>query len=223
MMQATDLRNRHDLSNRLDRPGIWRILFQGQMTSRIEVVADVSFQRPSQMPLSKNDHVIETLSANATDEPFRKWILPWTSCCGEHLVNAHSLNPVPEMATVNSVTVPNQISRHNIFGECFDDLLRGPFCRGMLRHIEMQHTATLMCQDHEYKEDSQLQGGNGKEVDGDQLTDMVTQKSLPGLGWFFASLRHQARDRALRDFKAEFKKFTVNSRRSAAFSKATCF
>src|SRR5438128_12391427 len=98
MMQATDLRNRHDLSNRLDRPGIWRIFFQGQMTSRIEVVADVSFQRPSQMPLSKNDHVIETLSANATDEPFRKWILPWTSCCGEHLVNAHSLNPVPEMA-----------------------------------------------------------------------------------------------------------------------------
>src|SRR5260370_41443509 len=90
------------------------------------------------MRLSKNDHVIETLPANATDEPFRKWILPWTSCCGEHLVNAHSLNPVPEMATVNSVTVPNQISRHHIFGECFDDLLRGPFCRGMLRHIEMR-------------------------------------------------------------------------------------
>src|SRR5438045_9717639 len=59
-----------------------------------------------------------------------------------------------------------------------------------------------------------LNCGNGKEVDGDQLTDMVTQKSLPGLGWFFASLRHQARDRALRDFKAEFKKFTVNSRRA---------
>src|SRR5437016_10291761 len=117
------------------------------MTSRIEVVADVSFQRPSQMPLSKNDHVIETLSANATNEPFRKWILPWTSCCGEHLVNAHSLNPAPEIATVNSVTVSDQISRHNIFGECFDELLRGPFCRGMLRHIEMQYTATLMCQD----------------------------------------------------------------------------
>src|SRR2546425_12091779 len=43
---------------------------------------------------------------------------------------------------------------------------------------------------------------------------MVTQKSLPGLGWFFASLRHQARDRALRDFKAEFKKVIVNSRRA---------
>src|SRR5260370_41698441 len=69
-----------------------------------------------------------------------------------------------------------------------------------------------MCEDHEYKEDPQLQGGNGKEVDGDQLIDMVAQKRLPGLGWFFASLRHQARDRALRDFKAEFEKFSVNSR-----------
>src|SRR5438105_3440404 len=159
MMQTTDLGNRHDLSNRLDRPGIWRIFFQGQMTSRIEVVADVSFQCPSQMPLSKDGHVIETLSADPTNEPFRKWILPWTSCCGEHLVNAHSLNLVPEMATVNSVTVPNQISRHNI-------------------------------------------DPNGYA------------ESLPRLGWFFASLRHQARDRALRDFKAEFEKFTVNTRRA---------
>src|SRR5260370_4873765 len=184
------------------------------MSSGIEIVAEISFENPSQMRFSKNDHVIETLSAYATNEPFRKWILPWTWCCGETLVNARSLNPVPEMAPVNCVTVTNPISGHNIFGECFDDLLRGPFCRGMLRHIEMQHTATLMCQDHEYKEDSQLQGGNGKEVDGDQLTDMVTQKSLPGLGWFFASLRHQARDRALRNFKAEFEKFTVNSRRA---------
>src|SRR2546427_1636909 len=179
-------------------------------TPTLEQKVSTKFDLRSTCPLMRSS----ALSADATDEPFRKWILPWTSCCGEHLVNAHSLNPVPEMATVNSVTVPNQISWHNIFGECFDDLLCGPFCRGMLRHIEMQHTAALMCQDHEYKEDSELQGGNGKEVDGDQLTEMVTQKSLPGLGWFFASLRHQARDRALRDFKAELKKFTVNSRRA---------
>src|SRR5438132_1868533 len=111
------------------------------------------------------------------------------------------------MATVNSVTVPNQISRHNIFGECFDDLLRGPFCRGMLRHIEMQHTATLMCQHHEYKKHSQLQGGNSKEINGDQLTDVVAQKGLPALGRSRGMLRHQTRDCALRDFKTEFEKF----------------
>src|SRR5438132_538224 len=116
------------------------------------------------MPLSENDHVIETLSAYATNEPFRKWILPWTSCCGEHLVNAHSLNPVPEMATVNSVTVPNQISRHSIFRKCFDDLLRRPFCGRMIRHIEMHHTATLMRKDHEDKQHFQLQCRHREEV-----------------------------------------------------------
>jgi hypothetical protein len=41
------------------------------------------------------------------------------------------------MATVHPITIPYQISRRSIFGEGFDDLLRRPFCGGMLRHIEM--------------------------------------------------------------------------------------
>lgn len=98
------------------------------------------------MPLAEHDHVIEALSANATNEPFREWVLPRTSCCGEHFVNAHSLNPASEMITVDSVTVPYQILRQVIFRECFDDLLGCPFGRGMVSHVEMQYAATFMCQ-----------------------------------------------------------------------------
>ena len=74
------------------------------------------------MPPSEYDHVIEALSANAPNQPFRERILPWTFRRCEHLLDSHSLNRVSEMATVDSVTVPYQISRQSIFWECFDDL-----------------------------------------------------------------------------------------------------
>ena len=64
-----------------------------QMRPGIEVISDVSFQRPSQMPFSEDDHMIQTLSANAADEAFRERILPRTPCCRDHFLNAHSLNP----------------------------------------------------------------------------------------------------------------------------------
>ena len=74
---------------------------QGQMTSRVEVVSDVSFQSPSQMPLSKRDHMVETFPANTSDKAFDEWILPGTLRGGEHRLNAHYLNSIAEMATVH--------------------------------------------------------------------------------------------------------------------------
>ena len=214
MVQAADFRDLNDISRFqcLNWPWVRSVLVQGQMSPGIEIVPEVSLQRPSQMPLTEHNHVIDALSANASNDPFREWILPGTSCCRQHLLNAHSLNPISELATVDSVTVSYEISRRRVFWERFDDLLCRPFCRGMLGDIEMQHAATLMRQHNEYKQNSQLQCGNGEEVDGNQLTDVVTQKSLPGLGWLFASLRHQTGDRSLRDFQAEFEKFPMDSR-----------
>src|SRR5215510_11938299 len=160
------------------------------MTSRIEVVSDVPFQSPSQVSLSKHDHMVETFSANTSDEALHEWILPRTLGRGKHLLNTHSLNSISKMTTVHSITVPYQISRCSIFRKCFDDLLRRPFGGGMLGDIEMQYAPPLMRKDHEDKQHFQLQCGHREEGDGDQVTDMVRQKGLPCLGWVFALLRH---------------------------------
>jgi hypothetical protein len=42
--------------------------------------------------------MIQALSANAADEAFRERILPRTPRRGEHLLNAHSLNPSSKLA-----------------------------------------------------------------------------------------------------------------------------
>jgi len=119
------------------------------------------------MPFSEDDHMIQALSANAADEAFRERILPRTPCRREYLYYSHSLNSSSKLATVYSITVSDEISRRRIFREGFNDLLRRPFGRGMLRDIEMQHAATLMRQHNEYEQDPQLHSGNSKEVDRD--------------------------------------------------------
>src|SRR5215472_9242477 len=143
------------------------------MGSRIEVISEIFSQNPFQMPPSQHDHVIQASSANRADQPFRERILPRTSRCREHLGDAHSLNPVSEMTTVDAIPVSQEISRRRIIWKRFDDLLRRPFCGGMVRHVEMQHTPTLMRQNREDKKHSQLECRNSEEVDRDQLTDMV--------------------------------------------------
>ena len=60
----------------------------------------------------------------------------------------------------------------------------------MVGDIEMQHAAPLMRNDDEDESHFQLQCRNRKEVDGDQLTNVVRQKGLPRLGWVFGPLRH---------------------------------
>src|SRR4030095_4698747 len=171
MVQATDFRDLDDspMLGCLNGARVRRVLFQGQMRIFSRSIANAALRVKSRDGCTL---------ANAPNQPFRERILPRTFRRCE--------------ATVDSVTVPYQISWHSIFWERFDDLLRRPFCRGMLSNIEMQHAATLMRQHNEYKQHSQLQCGNSKEIDGDQLADVVSQKGLPRLEWFFTLLRHQA-------------------------------
>src|SRR6266478_1700363 len=126
------------------------------MSSGIEIVAEISFENPSQMQFYEDDDVVEAVSANASDEPFRKRILPRTLRSCKHLFNAHSLNPAAELITVDSVSVTDQIARCSVFRKRFDDLLSRPFRGGMFGHIEVDHTPALMCQDHEHEQYAQL-------------------------------------------------------------------
>ena len=50
-----------------------------------------------------------------------------------------------------------------------------------LRNIEMQNTATVMCQDGEDIQYSKLDGRNREEIDRDHLADMISKERHPGL------------------------------------------
>src|SRR5262245_45696585 len=96
-----------------------------------------------------DDHMIEALSSDASDHALHIAVLPRTLGCDTNLLNTHSLDPRPERFAVDSVAVSNHKPRSSVFRKCFDDLLCSPNGRWMRRDIEVENSATIVCQDDE--------------------------------------------------------------------------
>src|SRR2546426_8133151 len=96
------------------------------------------------------------LSANASNQTLREWVLPRTLWSGEHFFSAHSLNSIPEVAAIDSVSVTDQEAWRRVFRERFDNLLGCPFGCGMFGHVEMDHSPSLMRQHHENKQHAHM-------------------------------------------------------------------
>ena len=58
-------------------------------------------------------------------------------------------HPLPKGHPVNAIAIAQEISWHLLPGKCFDDLLRRPLCCGVLRDVEVHHTAALVGQNQE--------------------------------------------------------------------------
>src|SRR4030095_10893284 len=91
------------------------------------------------------------------------------------------------------------------------DLLGGPASSRVLGDVEMDHPPAVAGEDDEDEEDAEASSGYGKEVDGDQVSDVVGEERPPGLRGLRAPLRHEAGDGALRDADAELQELCVDA------------
>ena len=116
--------------------------------------------------------MIETLASDRADEPFREGVLPRTVRRGQHFTDAHALHALPKSETVDAIAIAEEIGRRGVVREGVDELLGGPGGGGMLGHVEVEDAAALVGQHDEDEEDVQVSGGNGEEVDRDEVADM---------------------------------------------------
>jgi hypothetical protein len=56
-------------------------------------------------------------------------------------------HPLPKRAAVDTISVPQEIARRLVPWECVHDLLRRPFCCGMLSDVKMDDSPAVMGQD----------------------------------------------------------------------------
>src|SRR5688572_30370014 len=145
MMKAANFRERDHVSfrRRLHASRRRRVLLQGEMCAGPMIIGDIRRQEPSQMPFAEDDHMVQTLAANGSDQPFREWILPRAQRAREYLANAHASDTPPEHLTVDGVAIPQQPSRRGVVRKRFNHLLRRPGRRRMFRDTEMDDSATL--------------------------------------------------------------------------------
>ena len=90
-------------------------------------------------------------------------------------------------------------------------LLRGPLLRGVFRHPEVQHPASLMREHHEDEQDPEGRRRHGEKIDGRGLRQMIRQECSPSLGRRFAGPRQISGHRGLRHGNPQFEQFSVNA------------
>jgi hypothetical protein len=121
---------------------------------------------------------------------------------------------MPKSLTVDAVTVGEEVGRRGLVREGVDDLLRGPDGGGVLGNVEVDDPPAVVGEDNKDEEDAEASGGDGKEIDRDQVADVIREERPPGLRGLRRTLGHEAGDGAFGDVDAELEQLAVDARRS---------
>jgi hypothetical protein len=171
-------------------------------------------QDVSQVALAQDEDVVETLTPDRADEALRERILPRASGSREDFLDLHALHVLAEGVPIDGVAIAEEIGRGGVVREGVHDLLGCPKSGGMLGDVEVQDPAPMVREDDQDEEHPQLSGGNGEEVDRDQIPDVVGEERAPGLRGWWPMPRDQAGDGPLGHVDPELKEFAMDSGRS---------
>ena len=89
---------------------------QREMCSRLVVVHQVPTQDANQAGFIHDDHVIETLAPDGTDEPLRIRVLPRGTSGGAEFLDAHATRCRGKRGK-RVVAIVNEIARSRVFGK----------------------------------------------------------------------------------------------------------
>src|SRR5262245_15915120 len=110
------------------------------------------------MSLVQDEDMIQALSADGTDHPLDKRILPGRARGDADLANPHLLDSPRKLLAVDAVSVTEQILRSRTVRGRFDELPSGPDCRGMFRDVQVEEFAAVMPEDDEDEEQAEGEG-----------------------------------------------------------------
>ena len=80
----------------------------------------------------------------------------------------------------------------------------------MFGHIEMPDAASFVGQYDEDIENAKGGGGDGEEINGDEVGEVIIEKGPPRLGWRFAGTNHILGNGCLRYIYIEFEQLSMN-------------
>lgn len=111
-METTNLWGRHDTADTrwLDGPRFWRVLPERQMRSAVMIIGPERFEVAPKAAFVEHDHVIQTLSADGSDQASNVCPLPWRPRSGQHVLDAHRLDLFNELVAEDAIAVAQEIA-----------------------------------------------------------------------------------------------------------------
>ncbi len=132
------------------------------------------------MPLVEHNEVVEAFAADGADDPLGEGILPWRVGRDKNLVKAETVDATVEGVAVDRVTISKEIAWGRVVGEDVDDLLGGPGVGGVVGDVDVNEFATIVAKHDEREEQTEREGRDDEEVDGNDVSGMSGQKGAPG-------------------------------------------
>ena len=107
-------------------------------------------------------------------------ILPGTSWGGEHVLDPQARRTLLKPRAIHGTPVPEQVLRRSLPGKGLGELLRRPPGRRMLGHVEVDRCPSGVAQHDQHEEDLEADRGDGEEIEGDDLRQVILQEDPPG-------------------------------------------
>src|SRR6516162_6702001 len=103
------------------------------------------------MVLSQHDHMVQALPPDRSNQSLAVRILPRTPRCDRYFLDISSLYATTKFIPIDLVAIAQKVSRFLIVTKRFDNLVCRPKSRGMLCHIEVNHSSVLRSEHHQDK------------------------------------------------------------------------
>lgn len=177
MVQTTDLRDGNDFTLRWRLDAAWcrRVVIQREMKPGIVIVLKVFAQHAMQMGFVEYNHMIQTVSADRTDDTFAVRILPRRTGGDQDFVDSQAFYAIFEIVAVGAVAITNEKTRRFFVREGVDDLLGGPYGVGISGHVEVNDLAPVVTENDEDVQNAKSRGRNGEEITGGNIGNMIGQ------------------------------------------------
>src|SRR5215471_10056071 len=154
--------------------------------------------------------MVQTFTANRTDDAFDVSSLPRRPRGAEHFFDIHCRDLVAELLAIDSISISQQISRRGIKRKGFEHLLRRPFGRRVSRNVEVHDASSIVCKDNKNEKDFEPNGVDGEEVDGRELRNVIIEEGPPRLRWGFGASDHVLGNRSLRDLNVQLHQLALD-------------
>src|SRR6266481_4610432 len=184
------------------------------MRSDAVVIVSIGFQNPAQMRLAQDNHMIDALAPDRSDQPFGKAILPRRGWCSGLVPDAHGTQSARDDNAVDSIPISDHIARSHLPGKSLGYLTCNPLRRRVGCDVDPDEISAIKPYNHEAVEHSEANGRYYEQIHGGDVRRVVSQKGPPFLTWRPASLDHVLGDTRLRDLKSELEQFAVDAWRA---------
>src|SRR4030088_328307 len=175
------------------------------------VVSAERLQVAVQAGFVQDDDVVQTFSANGTDDPLDIGALPWRTWRRQHLLDSHRLHLLDEVMAKDAVAVAQKIARRTVPRKRLPELLSSPLGSRVCGHSEMQNSAAVMREHQKHVQDLKPDGRHGEEVERHDALQVIVEERPPGLGRRSSVADHVFTNTGFADLDAELEQLAMNA------------